>query len=109
MRFILLLVLLICFSCSKNSDRIMFLAAADEDSAGKEGEVCLKMKEEGALMWKPFPNTIEGFEFKEGFYYIIKVGVNEISESANGISENYKLIEILEQSTGPIVLDSGAW
>lgn len=109
MRFILLLVLLICFSCSKNSDRIVYLAAADEDCAGKEGEVCLKMKEEGALMWKPFPNPIEGFEFKEGFYYKIKVGVNEISESANGISQNYKLIEILEQSTGPIVLDSGAW
>lgn len=107
-RFCVLLFLLSCFSCSKRSHKILYIADAKVNCDANR--YCLQIKEIGADDWQFLNSPIEGFEFHEGQYYKIEVEVADLDKpSAEGLTQSYKLIQILEQSKGPLMLDNGAW
>ncbi|MEO9075680.1 MAG: DUF4377 domain-containing protein [Gelidibacter sp.] len=103
-------ILLFFFSCSKNTTKIIFLASTKTDCVGVAPQKCLQIKEEGTTGWTSFYDQIEGFDYEEGFYYKIKVDVVEIANPpADGSSLKYKLIEVIDKSKAPLLLDQGSW
>jgi len=60
---------------------------------------CLQMREKPEENWRLFPNSIEGFDYKPGFLYQIKVSVETVSNPANNQnSETWKLLEVISQT-----------
>lgn len=103
-------MVMLFFSCSTNSDKILFIASAKEDCTGVAPQKCLQIKEEGTSDWTYFYNEIEGFDYVEGFYYKIKVNVSEVENPpADGSSLKYTLVEVLKKSKSPLNLDKGSW
>lgn len=106
---VILAIGFISFSCSNNTDKILYIADAKVPCVGTSQE-CLQIKEEGTTEWISFYNKIEGFDYKEGFFYKIKVDILDTENSpADGSTMSYKLIEILDKSRVPLNLDQGSW
>jgi len=60
---------------------------------------CLLVKHAINAPWQNFYSTIQGFEFESGFSYILKVKETPIENPpADGSSNQYELIEVLEKS-----------
>lgn len=110
-RFLVVItVIFLCFSCSKNTDKILYIADAKVDCVGVAPQKCLQIKEIGKTDWTYLYDQIEGFDYEEGFFYKIKVDVIEVENPpADGSSLKYKLIEILDKSKVPLNLDQGSW
>lgn len=107
---VIILLILSTFSCSKNSKKIIFIANSEVDCVGVTPQKCLQIKEEGTTDWTIFNDSIAGFDYKKGFFYKLKVDVLEVDNPpADGSSLKYTLIEVLEQSEGPLTLDKGSW
>ena len=99
-----------CFSCSKDTYEIIYIADAKADCVGIAPQKCLQIKEDGKPDWTYFYDEIEGFDYEEGFFYKIKVNIMEVENPpADGSSLHYKLIEILDKSKAPLNLDQGSW
>ena len=106
---VVLAIGLFSFSCSNNTDKILYIADA-KVACVDTPQKCLQIKEVGTTEWTSFYNTIEGFDYKEGFFYKIKVDILDIeNHPADGTSMSYKLIEILDKSRVPLNLDQGSW
>ncbi|WP_163516141.1 DUF4377 domain-containing protein [Gelidibacter japonicus] len=103
-------MVLLFFSCSTNTDKVILIASTKADCTGISPQKCLQIKEEGETNWTYFYSNIEGFDYVEGFYYRLKVSVSEIENPpAGGSSLKYRLIEVLEKSKAPLNLDQGSW
>lgn len=101
---------LLCFSCSTSSTKIIYIADSKVDCVGVAPMKCLQIKENKTSNWTYFYNAIEGFDYEEGYFYKIKVAVETIENPpADGSSLKYKLIEILDKSKTPLLLDQGSW
>jgi len=60
---------------------------------------CLQIREKPEENWRLFANSIEGFDYKPGFFYQIKVSVETVSNPAtNQNSETWKLLEVISQT-----------
>lgn len=60
---------------------------------------CLRVKEEGDANWQLFYNHIEGFAYKEGFQYTLRVKVEEVvSPPADSNGLRYTLLEVIEKT-----------
>lgn len=102
-------MVLLFFSCSPN-DKIILIASNKIDCVGVASQKCLQIKEDGETDWNDFYSGIEGFDYVEGFYYKLRVAVQEVENPpTDGSFLRYKLIEILEQSKAPLNLDQGSW
>lgn len=103
-------IISLCFSCSSNSEKIMYIASTKADCVGVAPQKCLQVKEESSLEWTYFYDSIEGFEYVDGYYYKLKVAVWEVENPpADRSSLHYKLLEVLEKSSSPLTLDKGSW
>ena len=107
---VVITMVLLCFSCSKNNSKIIYIADSLIDCVGIAPQKCLQIKEEHKTDWSSFYDQIEGFDYKEGFFYKIKVAVILADNPpADGSSLKYKLLEILDKSKTPLNLDQGSW
>lgn len=98
------------FSCSTNTDKIILVASTQANCTGVAPQKCLQIKEIGQTDWSFLYQAIEGFDYVEGFYYKLKVEVSEVENpEADASSLHYKLIEIIEKSKTPFNLDQGSW
>lgn len=103
-------LVLLSFSCSINTDKIIYVADSKVDCVGVGPQKCLQIKEDGQADWTYFYNQIEGFDYEEGFFYKIKVDIIKVENPpADGSSLKYKLIEVLEKSKAPFNLDKSSW
>ena len=60
---------------------------------------CLRVKEEGDANWQLFYNHIDGFAYKEGFEYTLRVKVEAVdAPPADGSSLRYTLLEVVEKT-----------
>jgi Heat shock protein len=60
---------------------------------------CLQTKEKADGKWRLFYDRIEGFEFEEGFYYILKVRRTRIPEPPRDTSGfRWELIEVVKKT-----------
>ena len=106
---VVITITLFFFSCSK-ANKIIFIADANEDCIVVNPQECTQFKEQGDSDWKLLHDEIEGFTYEKGFFYKLKVETKKIDNpSGNGPSLHYKLIEILDKSRAPLLLDQGSW
>lgn len=108
---IVIFFILSLFSCSQSTEKVVLVAntkANCEDSSLTNK--CLQFKELGAYQWMPLQDSIIGFNYQKGFFYKLKLRVTERDQpGANGALNEYKLLEIIDQSVMPLDLDKGSW
>lgn len=110
MRNGMVIALLICFSsifnfaCDNNSDlEIIQLTVASKkikvnDPASQIEIESICVKYPNSETWEPFYSFIRGFDYEEGYEYILKIAIEEISNPPqDGLSVRYSLIEILSK------------
>ena len=107
--FLFIPLLFLCYSCSKNTKKVLFISNKQVDCIGVAPQKCLDIKEERSTEWTFLYNAIEGFDYEEGFFYKIKVDVSEVDNTAaDQSSHKYTLIEILEKSKTPLTLNNAS-
>lgn len=68
------------------------------DCVGVAPQKCMLIREKQTDPWSNFYGSIEGFDYEEGYEYLIKVKVTKIKNSpADGSSLKYTLVEVLRK------------
>jgi len=94
--FILITIIVLTTSCDKN--KIIYVADSMVECDGVSEQKCLQIKENKEDEWMLFYDTIEGFEYKEGFLHKIEVTVSKIKNPpTDGSKLKYKLNNIIYQ------------
>ncbi|MBI9061260.1 MAG: DUF4377 domain-containing protein [Marinilabiliaceae bacterium] len=110
--FITILIFSLLIACqptkqtvSQNNKRTVeviktyYVAPYQVGCMGVGPQKCLLVKHAINAPWQNFYSTIQGFEFESGFSYILKVKETAIENPpADGSSNQYDLIEVLEKS-----------
>ncbi len=74
------------------------------DCEGVAPQKCMLIKESLSEEWTYFYDTIEGFDYEEGFIYELEVAVNQIENpAADGSSLQYSLLKILSKKEKQVV------
>lgn len=96
-KFFSLLSIVILFSSCQETKRV-FIANTLVDCIGVGPQKCLLYKENPSDEWTYFYDTIEGFEYEEGYNYEIEVTVTKIENPpADGSSLHYTLVKIISK------------
>jgi heat shock protein HslJ len=81
------------------SEKTIWVNSQKKPCTGVAPQECLQIKEKPDDEWKLFYNSIEGFDFKPGFQYRLKVAIEKIENpAADKSSESWKLLEIISQT-----------
>lgn len=81
------------------SEKTIWVNSRKKPCTGVAPQECLQIKEKPDEEWKLFYNSIEGFEFRPGFQYQLKVAIERIENPpADKSAEEWKLLEILSQT-----------
>lgn len=113
----LLIVFCLAFmtSCIKDKDvvKTMYVGEALVPCDGVGHTECMQVKFDKNETWKSFYGSIEGFNFKEGHIYKLKVSESKVEDPAADVSAlKYTLIEVLEDqaSKSPnFKIGEGSW
>ena len=90
----LIIVLALTTSCSTN--KIIYVASTLDNCKDSDSQKCLQVKENKEDDWTLLPNTIEGFEHKEGVIQKIEVTINKIKNPTTDESAfNYKFVKLI--------------
>lgn len=92
----LITIVVLTTSCDKN--KIIYVADSMVACEGAAEQNCLQIKENKEDDWTLFYDTIEGFEYKEGFLHKIEVSISKIKNPpSDGSKLKYKLNNIIYQ------------
>lgn len=96
------IILAFTFSCNNDDTtknvKTLIVASQQKSCTGVGTQLCYLVKEKENLSWEYFYDTIEGFTYKTGYEYVIKVEVITIKNPpADGSSLAYRLIEIISK------------
>ncbi|WP_438710650.1 DUF4377 domain-containing protein [Aquimarina muelleri] len=95
--FVVLVSFLFLFSSCKETKTI-YIAGSLADCVGVAPQKCMLYKENPTEDWLFFYDTIEGFEYEEGYVYEIEVTVTKIENPpADGSSLKYTLVKIVSK------------
>lgn len=105
-----MLCLALFFSCSNDNEKTIYVADAMINCTGVATQKCLQIKENEKDNWSNFYGRIKGFDYETGYSYKLKIEVSKIENPpADGSSEKYILIEVLEKTKTPVSLAKGSW
>ena len=94
--FTLITIVILTTSCDKN--KIIYVADSMVACEGAAEQKCLQIKENKEDDWTLFYDTIEGFEYKEGYLHKIEVTISKIKNPlSDGSKLKYKLNNIIYQ------------
>ncbi|MFW5741497.1 MAG: DUF4377 domain-containing protein [Myxococcota bacterium] len=80
------------------SGRTMYVHEQQVDCQGEGPMRCMQVREDSDGEWTWFYDSIEGFEYEEGYRYELRVEVSDVDEPpAGGSSKRYRLIEIVSK------------
>lgn len=100
---IYLLVIPLFIGCKNDMETIIYINNQQEDCVGVAPQKCMLVKFHLAEDWQYFYDTIEGFNFESGYFYKLKVDIQNVENPpADGSSKKYILIEIIEKSQSEI-------
>ncbi|MBU3011184.1 DUF4377 domain-containing protein [Polaribacter vadi] len=101
-------IYLICFSicllsCEDNNlitpEKTLIVASIKADCVGVDYQKCLLVKENETENWQYFYSSIVGFNYEEGFEYVIKVSERKIENPPQDASSiETTLIEIVSKT-----------
>ena len=97
-KFILsfLLVVLVVGVCNAKGNKTFYVA--DRTIACAGNFECIQIREKASAPWRVYPDTIEGFNYQEGYEYKISVKPVPTLNTLSGIyDEKYKLVKILSK------------
>jgi hypothetical protein len=78
-----------------------FVAPSRVDCVGEGVQKCLLVKEEPEAEWRRFYDSIEGFEYQEGYLYEILVDATPVENPpADASSMAYRLVRIVSKTRG---------
>ena len=98
MNNLVVLVFFIFLFSSCKETKTIFIAGSLADCMGEAPQKCMLYKERPTGDWLFFYDTIEGFEYEEGYTYEIEVAVTKIENpSADGSSLQYTLVKIVSK------------
>ena len=101
--FTLITIVVLTTSCDKN--KIIYIADSMVACEGVTEQKCLQIKENKEDDWTLFYDTIEGFDYKEGFTHKIEVTISKVKNPpADGSKLKYKLNNIIYQEPSPVKL-----
>ena len=98
-----LVVALSLYSCKKENQKeeikTLIVADAKVDGTGWYAmSKCYQVKEQESQAWMKFCDPIEGFDYQEGFEYVIEVDVYDIpNPPQDGSSKRYVLKRIISK------------
>ncbi|PKV48689.1 uncharacterized protein DUF4377 [Aquimarina sp. MAR_2010_214] len=96
-RSFFLLSIIILFSSCQETKRV-FIANTLIDCVGVGPQKCMLYKENPSDKWTYFYDTIEGFEYEDGYNYEIEVTVTKVENPpADGSSLHYSLVKIISK------------
>jgi len=102
--FTLIIIVVLTTSCDKN--KIIYIADSMVDCEGASEQKCLQIKENKEDDWTLFYDTIEGFEYKEGYLHKIEVSISKIKNPpSDGSKLKYKLNNIIYQEPSAVKSD----
>ena len=107
----LIFILLFSLTTVKSCDETKHIYVADHlvDCTGVDSQKCMLIKEKMVDEWTNFYDQIEGFEYEEGFEYLLNVKIKTIKNPpADGSGLKYTLIEVFEKkkTEKPITLNN---
>ncbi|WP_281613716.1 META domain-containing protein [Flammeovirga sp. SubArs3] len=80
------------------------------DCVGVGPQECLQIKEGDATTWSNFYGSIEGFDYEEGYEYVLNVAVSQVDNPpADGSSLHYKLVKVVKKTENKYPLLNGTW
>ncbi len=89
----------LCSSCQKQEIKRIYIADRTVDCDGVAPQQCMLLKDVQSQDWTYFYDTIEGFDYEEGFTYELEVAVNTIEKPlADSSSTQYSLIKIISKN-----------
>ncbi len=96
-KFGLILSLVFLFSSCQETKKI-YIASHLTDCEGVAPQKCMLIKSRPSEDWTYFYDTIEGFNYEEGYSYELEVAVTRIENPpADGSSLQYSLLKILSK------------
>ncbi len=91
----LLLALLVNFTQAKGT-KTLYVADRKVPCAGTYE--CMQIREKAKNAWRNYPDTIQGFEYEEGYEYKIQVQPLQTGNSMAGMyDEKYKLVKVISK------------
>lgn len=94
--FTLIAIVVLTASCDKT--KIIYVADSMVDCEGLSEQKCFQIKENKEDDWALLYDTIEGFEYKEGYLHKIEVTISKIKNPVSeGSKLKYKLNNIIYQ------------
>ncbi|KAB1160402.1 DUF4377 domain-containing protein [Tenacibaculum aiptasiae] len=76
---VITLLLTSCMSNQDNIDKTILVASKRLNCTGVGTQKCLLVKETTGKNWEYFYDNIEGFNYEEGFEYVLEVSEKEVS------------------------------
>lgn len=96
---LLFLLPLLFASCASNNTVKMTIASQQGDCIGVAPQKCLLVKKDSEANWTFFYNQIEGFDYKEGFEYVLEVKEEKVENPpADASSLRYILVKELSKT-----------
>ncbi len=97
--FVLILSFVLAFSCetmnNENEEKTLFIASKTINCIGVIPQQCLLVKTKDKEDWEYFYSTISGFNYEEGFEYVIVVLEEKVNNPIeDSSSSKYSLIKI---------------
>jgi heat shock protein HslJ len=84
---------------STRSEKIIYVNSQKKPCTGTAPQECLQIKEKAEEDWKLWNRSIEGFDYKPGFLYKLKISIEKTaSPPADKSAEVWTLVEILSQT-----------
>ena len=96
----LIFILLLSLTTAKSCDETKHIYVADHlvDCDGAGPQKCMLIKEKIVDDWANFYDQIEGFDYEEGYEYLLNVKIKTIKNPpADGSSLKYTLVEVFEK------------
>jgi hypothetical protein len=83
------------FSLSKKEHQLWYVADHRVDCIGEGAFQCMLIKEKPEEEWTIFYGDIQGFDYEEGYEYVIEVSIKKIDKPIeDGASLKYTLVKI---------------
>ena len=96
-RIIILALTFTVLACKE--PKTIFIKSSYQDCTGEAEQKCLVVKEKGTSDWELFYDTIDGFNYEEGYNYVLDIMVETVDNPpADGSSIKYSLVKIISKT-----------
>ena len=94
---LLLLVSFFALSCSRGTEKLV-VASRQADCIGVAPQKCLLIKRQGSEGWEFWYSGITGFDYEEGYEYVIRIKKDKIDNPpADASSIKYTLKKVISK------------